>query len=70
VPGAATTLQNSQCSVNVGASSLSSSGSTLTLNLAMTFEPAYAGAQNIYMYAADVSGANSGWQSLGTWMVP
>jgi hypothetical protein len=49
---------------------LSSSGSTLTLNLAMTFEPAYAGAQNIYMYAADVSGANSGWQSLGTWMVP
>jgi hypothetical protein len=70
VPGVATTLHNSQCSVNVGASSLSESGNTLTWNLAMTFLSAYAGAKNIYMYAADVSGANSGWQSLGTWTVP
>jgi hypothetical protein len=26
--------------------------------------------RNIYMYAADVSGPNSGWQQLGTWTVP
>ena len=68
--GAATTLQNSQCSLNVAATSVALSGNTLTLNLAMTFKPAYAGAKNIYMYAADVSGANSGWQQLGTWTVP
>jgi hypothetical protein len=42
----------------------------LTLNLAMTFQHAYAGAKNIYMYAADVSGPNSAWQQPGTWTVP
>jgi hypothetical protein len=70
IPGAATTLQNSQCSLNVAATSVLMSGNTLTLNLAMTFAPDYAGAKNIYMYAADVSNSNSGWQTLGTWTVP
>ena len=69
-PGTATTLQNSQCSLNVAAASVFVSGNNLMLTLAMTFAPAYAGAKNIYMYAADVSGANSGWQQLGTWTVP
>jgi hypothetical protein len=69
-PGAATTLQNSQCSLNVAGTSVTLSGSTLTLNLAMTFKPAFAGAKNIYMYGADASGPNSGWQQLGTWTVP
>ena len=41
------------------------SGNTLTLNLAMTFKAAYAGAKNIYMYAADVSGSNTGWHATG-----
>ena len=68
--GTATALQNSQCSVNVAASTVVSSGNTLTLNLAMTFKPAYAGAKNVDLYATDVSGANSGWQQLGAWTVP
>jgi hypothetical protein len=68
-PGAATTLQNSQCSLNVATSSVTLNGNTLTLNLAMTFKPAYAGAKNIYMYTADAA-ANSGWQQLGAWTVP
>ncbi len=70
IPGTATTLQNSQCSLNVAETSVALNGNTLTLNLAMTFKPAYAGAENIYLYAADVSGSNSGWQQLGTWTVP
>ena len=45
-------------------------GNTLTLNLPMTFLAAYGGAKNIYLYAADFSGSNSGWQQLGTWTVP
>jgi uncharacterized repeat protein (TIGR01451 family) len=67
-PGAAVTLSNSQCSVNVGAASVTPSGRDLTLNLPMTFTAAYAGAKNTYMYAAG-SSANSGWQSLGSWTV-
>jgi hypothetical protein len=62
-------LQNSQCSVNVGASSLSKSGNTLTWNLAMTYQAGFSGLKNVYMYAADVSGTNSGWHPLGTWTV-
>ena len=69
-PGASTTLQNTQCSLNVAAMTLSLSGNTLTLNLPITFLPAYVGGKNIYLYAADVSGANSGWQQRGTWTVP
>jgi hypothetical protein len=66
-PGSGATLQNSQCSINLATTSVALAGNTLTLNLAMTFKPAYAGAKNIYMYGADISGANSGWQTRGTW---
>jgi probable HAF family extracellular repeat protein len=65
-----TTLQNSQCAIDVGASSAVTSGNTLTFNLAMTFKPAFGGAKNVYMYAANRSGANSGWNDRGDWTVP
>jgi hypothetical protein len=68
--GAAATLTNSQCSINVAAATVLPSGNTLTLNLAMTFQAAFAGTKNIYLYATDLSGANSGWRGLGTWAVP
>jgi hypothetical protein len=68
-PGAATTLQNSQCSVNMATTTVTLNGNALTMNLPMTFKPAYAGAKNIYMYDSDVSAANSGWQQKGAWTV-
>lgn len=64
------TLQNSQCAINLAGSSASVSGNTLTLNLAMTFKSTYAGAKNIYMYASNASNMTSGWQARGTWTVP
>ena len=69
-PEAAQTLQNSQCSLNVAATTIALSGNTLTVSLAMAFQPSYAGAKNIYLYASDVSGASTGWQQLGVWTVP
>jgi hypothetical protein len=66
-PGASGTLSNSQCSLNVPGTSVATSGNTLTLNLPMTFQEAYAGVKNVYLYAADISGANNGWQQLGKW---
>ena len=68
--GSGATLQNSQCAVSLGGSSVTASGNNLTLNLAMTFKAAYAGAKNVYMYAQNVSDVNSGWQTRGTWTVP
>jgi len=58
--------QNSQCILNGAGSSVSLAGSTLTLNLSLTFQPGFGGAKTVYLYAAD-SGANTGWVSLGTW---
>jgi hypothetical protein len=66
--GAAATLQNSQCSLNVATATVSRSGDVLTLSVPVTFQPAFAGSKNIYLHAVDVSGANSGWQELGTWV--
>jgi len=68
--GSATTLQNSQCSIDVGSTTVTTSGNTLTLNVPMTFQPAYAGAKNTYLYAMDELGSNSGWQREGGWTVP
>ena len=67
--GSATTLQNSQCSINAATATVASSGNALTWNVPMTFKPAYAGAKNTYLRAIDISGTSSGWQQLGSWTV-
>ena len=64
------TLQNSQCSINVGSTAASLSGNTLSLNLAVTFAVSYSGTKTIYLWAADAGGANSGWRSRGNWTIP
>ena len=63
-------VQNSQCSVAGAGSSVAGSGTTLTLNLAITFSASFAGNKIMYLAAQDNSGNNSGWQALGTWHVP
>ena len=64
--GQSGTLQNSQCTVNAAASSGSGNGTTLTLNVALTFPSAFSGTKNIYMDASD--GSDSGWVQKGTWV--
>ncbi len=60
--------QNSQCIVNGAGSSVSLAGSTLTLNLSLTFLPGFASAKTTYLYAAN-AGANTGWVARGAWTV-
>jgi hypothetical protein len=68
-PGHSGTLQNTQCTVDGLNSSASGSGTNLTLNLAITFQSAFAGSKNVYMDVYDATG-DSGWQQRGTWTVP
>ena len=68
--GTSGTLQNSQCSLNMGASSPSGSGSSLTVNLALTFKSAFAGSKSVYAVANGNSGWTSNWLNIGTWTVP
>src|SRR5712692_7613197 len=65
----AVTLQNSQCVFDAQNSSSSGTGTNLTVNLALSFKPAFAGAKANFMTAFD--GTNvSPWQAMGTWTVP
>src|SRR6185503_13638288 len=70
VVGTGGMLQNSQCSIPLGTVTALASGNTLTLSLPMTFAARFSGLKNIFMYAANAGGINSGWQALGTWTVP
>jgi hypothetical protein len=68
--GSATTLSNSQCQINLGASSVTGSGNNLTLSLNITFKSAFLGTKNVYMTATNAAGLSSSWLSMGTWTIP
>jgi hypothetical protein len=63
------TLQNSQCSVDAAASSFAAGGNTLTVSLALTFKPAFAGAKTNFMTVSDMLNQTPGWLAKGTWTV-
>jgi Interleukin-like EMT inducer/Glycosyl hydrolases family 2, TIM barrel domain len=64
--GAAGTLPNSQCAVNVGGTTATPNGNNLTLSVPITFKPGFAGSKQIFMFAVG-SATNSGWQIMGNW---
>ena len=67
VLGSSASSQNGQCSLQASGSSASGGGNVLTLNLAISFQAAFAGAKNVYMQAYD--GLNSGWVQKGSWTI-
>jgi hypothetical protein len=69
VLGSAGSAQNSQCVLNGTGSSAVGSGNNLTVTLALTFKPAFAGSKVVNLYAQDVGGLGSGFQQMGTWSV-
>jgi hypothetical protein len=67
-PGAAGTVQNSQCSINGPASSVTSSGTDIVLNLNITRQGPYAtGSQNLYIWVTDNAGTGTGWVQVSSW---
>jgi hypothetical protein len=66
-PGSTATVSNSQCTLAGAGSSFSTSGNTLTLNVALTFTTAFTGQKNVYIYASGNNGTNTGWVQEGTW---
>ncbi len=60
-------LSNSQCTLNpAGGASVSYSATSTTVVLPITFNASFGGTRNLYMYADDVNGNNTGWQLMGT----
>ena len=62
------TVTNSQCTLDIGASSVTSDGASVTLNVSVTFKPAFKGARNVYAYTTTGTGPSSqNWELLGTY---
>jgi len=70
-PGAATTLQNNQCALDVSQTSAVRSGTDLTLTLSLTFKtPNFVGTHSVDMRANSNFGPTTGFVNKGTWTVP
>ncbi|MGA8028721.1 MAG: alpha-amylase family glycosyl hydrolase [Bryobacteraceae bacterium] len=69
-PGSSSTLSNTQCTIKGAGTTVSTSGNTTTLHLAVTASGSFTGAKSIYMLATDNNGKQSGWQNEGTWTLP
>ena len=65
--GTGGTIENSQCALNLGASSYSGVSNNLTINLALTFKAGLPGAQIVYMSTGGTDGLSAPWQQMGTW---
>jgi hypothetical protein len=69
IPGDAGTLQNSQCTLGLQASSINSAANNLTVNYALTFNSNFQGLKSIFMNASSNGSLTTGWQPRGTWNV-
>jgi hypothetical protein len=67
-PGTAGMAQNSQCILAGTGSSVSASGTNLTLTVQLTFKTGFTGPKNIYMSAQDVACVVAEWVRRGTWI--
>ena len=68
--GAPNSLQHTLCTLNAAGSSYTSAGNSVTLNLAVSFTPAYSGSRTL---SGDVYATNSfhpGSRQIATWSVP
>lgn len=66
-PGTNTGAANNNCALAGTGLTVTASGNSLTITLPLTFNAAYNGANNFYVYVADTAGLNSGWINAGTW---
>jgi len=64
------TRSNSQCTIDASGSSVSGSGTQLTLTVSVTFQASFSGPKNDYLIAYNNERLNSTWQQMGTWTVP
>jgi hypothetical protein len=58
------TVQNRQCAIR--SATVTGSGSTFSLTVAITYSATFTGARTIYEFAQDKAGLSTGYQGLGT----
>jgi hypothetical protein len=68
--GAAANLQNSQCVLNVSASQVLKTQTAIVMNVSLTFNHAFAGPKELYLFAQNSDGTYSNILNAGSWVVP
>jgi hypothetical protein len=68
VPGTNETASNAQCTLFAANSTVAIGPTSVVVTVDLQFDAAFAGAKNIYLYAAEAT-TNSGWVQVGTWTV-
>jgi hypothetical protein len=68
-PGANNIIENSYAKLDCTKSTISGSGTTLTVKWAITFKPAFGGQKNTYLYVKDDANAAAGWTQKGTYTI-
>ena len=70
VLGTAASVNNSQCTVSGIGSSAVDSGNSMTLTLNVSYSNSFRGNRVIYLAAQSVANVTSGWQTMGTAIIP
>jgi hypothetical protein len=68
IPGSGAIASNSQCTLNAANTTVVIGINSVVLTLDLTFNAAFFGPKNIYLYGAE-PGVNSGWVTVGGWTV-
>ncbi len=66
-PGSSVNISNSQCTLNAAGSSATTSGTTLTLVVPLTFSSSFTGQRHIWMQAVDYNNLSTNWLVYGVW---
>jgi hypothetical protein len=66
--GSATSIYNSQCTLNAANSSMTGSGNTLTVVAALTFHPSFTGQRHIWIQVVDYHNVSTNWLVYGVWL--
>ncbi len=64
------TIQNSQCQIQLNTNTVTTTDTSVILTLPITFSSTTPTVKNIYMWALDSGGVNSGFQLVGTRSIP
>ncbi len=69
-PGTATQISNATCSLDVGATEVTPSGTILTLKYPLTFTTTISATRKVRTNVVDLSGAQTSHLEVGTWTFP
>lgn len=70
VRGTAIVIENSYAKLDCAQTTVTGSGTTMTVNWAVTIKPPFTGAKNTYLYVRDDTNAYVNLTKKGTWTIP